>query len=545
MLSSTPQKPTRTSRRSPSFRPALDALEDRCVLTALLAIDAASPQHLLGFDSASPGTFTSQVPISGLVSGETLTAISFRPSTDRLYALGVGNYFSSGGQYLVTAHLYTLDPGTGAATLVSPAAGFTLPQSGGDSMSFDPVRDQVRVINTAGANLRLNPATGTVVAQDHSLANQPYAIQGIVYDRAVPGATATTLYGIGSVSVVDPHKTLTTITADVGVVDPVAPVGISMDLGYLFPGLSGTNNVNLNGFSIVPSSTAGGEAYVVYRDFFVAIASPSREASLTQLFTVNLSTGAATLLGNVGNVQPTVNGPPAITLNGIAVVPPPLPPGGGTGGGGGSLPANLTGNPRFVSEVFLALLGRNPDANSLSLFATLLEQGYSRMQFVLDVEHSPEYYYHTVDGLYRDILGRAADATGLQGGALFLAAGGSQDELKALLYGSPEYYQRCGGTDAGFLALCFGGITGQSLDVNSQDVLTGLLSAGVSRTSLALVLLRTPVSGLEQARRFFAEFLGRLPGPLEAGLHGGVVLGSGPEIDLAIILASDEFFNGP
>jgi hypothetical protein len=67
--------------------------------------------------------------------------------------------------------------------------------------------------------------------------------------------------------------------------------------------------------------------------------------------------------------------------------------------------ANLSPNERFVSEVFQALLGRDADAESLSALAGALDQGYSRLQFVLSVEHTPEYYYHTVDSFYREILG--------------------------------------------------------------------------------------------------------------------------------------------
>jgi hypothetical protein len=208
--------------------------------------------------------------------------------------------------------------------------------------------------------------------------------------------------------------------------------------------------------------------------------------------------------------------------------------------------ANLSPNQRFVSEVFQALLGRDADAESLSALAGALDQGFSRLQFVLSVEHSPEYYAHTVDAMYRSILGRPADPTGLQGGALFLAAGGSQDELRAILYGSPEYLQKVGGTNDDFLAIMFPDITGQPLDATTQALFKTQLAAGVSRTTLALDLLRTPAARGAQVNQFFADFLNRQPGPWELGLHAGYIQATGaPELDLAVILASDEFFNQP
>jgi hypothetical protein len=559
MFSSTSHKPVRKPRRAVSYRPALDSLEDRCVPAILATLDSATPQHLLGFDSANPSAIISSVPVNGVLPGETLKAISFRPATGALYALGVGNEYSSGSQRLATGHLYTLDPGTGAVTLVGAATGFTLSYLGQDSMAFDPVRDQIRLIDKIDLgnadNLRLDPTTGAVVARDETVTifnNLPL----IAYDRAVPGATATTLYAVRRrfiggfppyyselMTIGDPNGA--PVSPDAGVVNSVGSLGnIYFDLSYLFRGSgsgSGSGDVDLNGFAITPSQAAGaGVAYAVATSHYFFVGRPGGgPAYITQLFTVDLGTGAATLVGNVGTDQPVRSGDISPYI-GLAVVPPPFSPGGG---GGGTLPANLSPNQRFVSEAFRSLLGRDPEASSLSAFSALLDQGFDRLQFVQAMEHSPEYYYHTVNDLYLSILGRAADPAGLQGGALFLAAGGSQDELKALLYGSPEYYQVSGGSDAGFLALCFGGMTGQSLDDNSRTVLSGLLGAGVSRTALALALLRTPASGLEQARRFFAEFLGRLPGAAEAGLHGGVILGSGPDLDLAFILASDEFFH--
>jgi hypothetical protein len=197
-----------------------------------------------------------------------------------------------------------------------------------------------------------------------------------------------------------------------------------------------------------------------------------------------------------------------------------------------------------VSEAFLDLLGRNPDQNSLTALAGFLGNGqFSRLQFVLGVEHSPEYYAHAVDSLYRAVLGRPADAGALQAGALLLAAGGSQDELRALLYGSPEYLQKAGGTTHGFLAALFADVTGQQLDGATEGLLNGLLSAGVSRTALALVLLRTPTAAQQQVRQFYSTFLGRLPSTVEGNTHAGLVLASGADLDLALILASDEFFH--
>lgn len=61
--------------------------------------------RLLGFNTATPGTILSDVPITGLIGGDVIVGIDFRPATGQLYGLG-----SVGGR------LYTITPTTGAAT---------------------------------------------------------------------------------------------------------------------------------------------------------------------------------------------------------------------------------------------------------------------------------------------------------------------------------------------------------------------------------------------------------------------------------------------
>jgi hypothetical protein len=206
-------------------------------------------------------------------------------------------------------------------------------------------------------------------------------------------------------------------------------------------------------------------------------------------------------------------------------------------------PAGAPNNQRFVSQVFLDLLGRHPDQNDLTVLAAFLDQGaVTRLQFVQAVEQSPEYLGRLVDQMYQTILGRAADPAGRQACVLFLQAGGSADDLRALLYGSPEYYQRAGGTDSAFLAALFPDVVGQPVDAGTDNVLLGLLGEGVSRAALAQVLLHTPAASQRQVSQFFQQFLGRAPGAAEVSAHADLVATGRADLDLALILASDEFF---
>src|SRR5437899_9177453 len=86
----------------------VEACEDRTLLATAIGLTAAST--LIRFDTATPGVITSTLPMTGLVGGDTIVGIDFRPATGQLFALGS------------TSRLYTIDytssPTTAAATPV-------------------------------------------------------------------------------------------------------------------------------------------------------------------------------------------------------------------------------------------------------------------------------------------------------------------------------------------------------------------------------------------------------------------------------------------
>src|SRR4051812_36939177 len=95
------------ARRRPSrsaYRATVETLEVRQVLTSMLGLTATN--QLASFDTARPDVIRSLTPITGLQAAETILGIDSRPVTGQVYALGS------------TGRLYTLDPATGASTLV-------------------------------------------------------------------------------------------------------------------------------------------------------------------------------------------------------------------------------------------------------------------------------------------------------------------------------------------------------------------------------------------------------------------------------------------
>ncbi|MBC7815844.1 MAG: DUF4394 domain-containing protein, partial [Planctomycetaceae bacterium] len=241
------------------------------------ALGVTGANALIQFDTATPGTVTSSTAITGLVGGETIEGIDFRAATGQLFAL------SSGGR------LYTIDPTTAVATQVGSDGAFTL--SGAEfGIDFNPVPDRIRVVSDLDQNLRLNPNDGTLTLADGALA---YAIGdanvganpnivAAAYTNSFVGATATTLYGIDS-------------NLDILVTQAPPNAGTLNTVGAL-----GINVTDVAGFDIQPSGNT-------------AFATLTTNGTTSALYSINLATGAATLVGNIG-AAPTL-------VRGLAIVP--------------------------------------------------------------------------------------------------------------------------------------------------------------------------------------------------------------------------------
>jgi hypothetical protein len=238
--------------------------------------------NLVTFDSATPGTIGSSVAISGLQTGETLLGIDRRPANGLLYGLGS------------TSRVYTIDTTTGLATAVG-ATPFA-PALSGTAFGFDfnPVPDRIRVVSTDTSDFRLNPNVGTLAGTDTPLsyaagdsgAGLTPRVVGSAYTNNFDGTAVTTLFGIDS-----NRDVLVMQGGPDGTPSPNGGVLTTIGAGL------GFNTSDLVGFDI--SGTSGVA--------FASLTPPTGGAS--QLFTINLATGTASLVGTIGT---------GLTLTGLA-----------------------------------------------------------------------------------------------------------------------------------------------------------------------------------------------------------------------------------
>ncbi len=235
--------------------------------------------RLISFNSARPDILLSDQPITGLLNGELVLGIDFRPSTGQLY--GFTNY----------NRIVTLTT-TGVATVVGTPQALS-----GNEYGFDflPTTERIRIVNDNDQNVRIDANTGTTAAIDSNLnyaAGDPNfgqnpTIVGAAHTNSVAGATTTTLYDIDS----NLDILVTQVPPNSGTLNTVGPLGV--------------NTNSLVGFDI--SGQTG-----------IAYASLATPFNVSSLYVINLSTGQASLVDQIGeNVQ---------SVRGIAIstLPPPI-----------------------------------------------------------------------------------------------------------------------------------------------------------------------------------------------------------------------------
>jgi hypothetical protein len=259
------------------------------------------------FDTASPAVVASFGTITGLSAGDAVRAIDVRPADGKLYAAAV----SSGLLTNSVVRTYSIDPATGAATLVGATAALPLAGDVATGWDFNPLVDRIRYLNVNEANLRINPTTGALAGPDTDLNAAPAPeIVDVAHDRNVIGAGLTTLFAINRA---------TSQLATVGSINgtPLSPnSGVVTDLGPLGVTLSPLAG---GGFDITPSGTA-----------FAALTKSGD--NVTRLYGLDLATGTATAIAPIALGTTPVNslailGPsPPVAPPPAAPLPPPPPP---------------------------------------------------------------------------------------------------------------------------------------------------------------------------------------------------------------------------
>lgn len=237
---------------------------------------------LFRFDTATPGTIQGGSQIVGLLPNEQILDIDYRPATGELYGLSSNS------------NLYVINPATGAAVLRAPV---TPPINGtAFGIDFNPMADRLRIVSDANQNLNVSPLTGLDNGASSPLTypGTPTLDPNIVavgYANNVPNAAFTTLFGIDSQT----DMLVQFISPNGGTLTPLGSLGV--------------DTTNISALDIYTDASGA--------NTFFAVLNP-RLTSASNLYTINLATGLATPIDEIGGGE---------VVRSIAIIPIPEPTG--------------------------------------------------------------------------------------------------------------------------------------------------------------------------------------------------------------------------
>ncbi len=292
---------------------------------------------LVSFQANLPATVTTPVTITGLSAGHIIVGGDFRPATGQYFILSRKASADS-------TQLYTLNTVTGAATKVG--TGSLALGSNQVGFDFNPAVDRIRVVSATGKNFRISPATGTG-ATDGALAyatgdvnfGKPARVGSIAYTNSFIGTTGTMLFDY------DDSLNVLSLQSPPNAGGLVTRGNTGLKQNY-------TNDITSDMDIAYNTANGANTAYLMVN---------GGTSSKDTLYTINISTGAVTVVGALGD---PVNG---IALKDIAVQI--------------AAPAAVTGNNTFYGLQWNALdaVTKLPAANMLVTFgSTSLNLGFQR-----------------------------------------------------------------------------------------------------------------------------------------------------------------------
>lgn len=246
---------------------------------AVTLVGLNSQNQISRFDTANIGAATN-VDITGLAAGDRFIGLDTRPKDGKIYGVTLSN------------KIYTVDELTGTASFVAALDTAIIQANLGYGIDFNPVADagtaaSLRLISSAGGNFAINVATGVVGNAANTIAA---GFSGVAYTNSTPNQTgapaSTSLYYIDS-----NNDTLSVATTafNTPAISVVGSLGIDV--------------LKASGFEILGNGQA-----------FAALNLDAGTSLATGIYSINLGTGAASLIG-------TYNG----TLSGLTVSAVPEP----------------------------------------------------------------------------------------------------------------------------------------------------------------------------------------------------------------------------
>ena len=170
----------------------------------------------------------------------------------------------------------------------------------------------------------------------------------------------------------------------------------------------------------------------------------------------------------------------------------------------------------FVDNAFQEVLHRAPDDSGLSYWNQQIAGGLSPSEFASDLTHSAEFYAtNVIDPAYQSYLGRGADAAGIAFWTRQMQQGMTDQQIEANFIASPEFYAHAGGADSGWINAMYQAVLGRGADSTGMSYWTAQLSAGASRSSVAMGFAAGQEREAQIIQDDYFTYLGRAASPAD------------------------------
>jgi hypothetical protein len=240
--------------------------------------------RLAMFGSQNPSASFLAMPFAGLGTNEVMVGIDFGPRDGKLYGVSSQN------------RIYTIDPLSATVSPIGTNAFAPGLVGGFFGMDFNPTVNRIRMHGNTGFNARLNQETGAMVDFDTATAGTQPDLN-LAYTATDAGAGSSPSVAASAYTNSNANATTTVLYAIDSSRDVLVTVAPPNDGKLNTVGSLGVDTSAAAGFDI--SGTADGTAFASLT-----------VAGVSSLYTLNLTTGQATLVGGL-----------ATTVTGLAIAP--------------------------------------------------------------------------------------------------------------------------------------------------------------------------------------------------------------------------------
>lgn len=177
---------------------------------------------------------------------------------------------------------------------------------------------------------------------------------------------------------------------------------------------------------------------------------------------------------------------------------------------GSNTPIGNTPNERYVSYLFLTIMGRQATSSELSLYSSRLNQGASRNSVAASIYNSVEQQNNQVQGYFQQFLKRNGNSSEISRFVSSLRAGASANSVISTFILSREY-QIANPPIQQFVRSLYINLLGRNPDAAGFAANCNALRTGVTRQALVLSFLNSTEYINRQVRSQYQSQLGFLP----------------------------------